>query len=66
MKSVQEVPIALKSLSGDEIRYMGLSKASDITQVAPNLSISGQSSINIQINIRGVGTKDFLVIPVVP
>lgn len=58
-ESIQEVPIAMQVLNGNDLAKMGVQKASDITKMSPNVNISGQSSANKQISIRGVGTSDF-------
>ncbi len=58
-ESVQDVPIAMQAFTGDQIRTMRVSEASDITRLAPNLNLSTQNTASQQINIRGVGTSDF-------
>ena len=58
-ESVQDVPIAIQAFSGDDINNLGVSKASDITKLAPNLNIATQNAMSQQIVIRGVGTNDF-------
>lgn len=58
-QSVQDVPIAMQAFTGDQLNSMGISRASDITKLAPNMNVSGQNAANRQINIRGVGTNDF-------
>ena len=58
-ESIQEIPIAMQALYGDQLKKMGIQKASDITRISPNVNISGQNAANQQINIRGVGTSDF-------
>ncbi|MGI9284798.1 MAG: TonB-dependent receptor, partial [Pseudomonadales bacterium] len=58
-QSIQDVPIAMQAYSSDQMRAMSVQKASDITRMAPNINISGNSPANQQINIRGVGTNDF-------
>lgn len=58
-ESLQQVPISIHVFTGEQIREMRIDTAADIVKLAPNITISGQSSINRQINIRGVGTSDF-------
>ncbi len=58
-ESLQVVPMAIQAFSGDEIRNLRISRASDITKLAPNLNLSTQNTASRQINIRGVGTSDF-------
>jgi iron complex outermembrane receptor protein len=58
-ESVQDVPIALQAYTGEEIKNLRITRASDITRLAPNLNLSTQNTASRQINIRGVGTSDF-------
>ena len=58
-ESIQEVPIAMQAVYGDQLKKLGIQKASDITRITPNVNISGQNAANQQISIRGVGTSDF-------
>jgi len=58
-ESVQDVPIALQAYTGEEISNLRITRASDITRLAPNLNLSTQNTASRQINIRGVGTSDF-------
>lgn len=58
-ENVQDVPIAIQAFDGDALEEQGISEASDITNLAPNLNISATNPVNKAINIRGVGTNDF-------
>ncbi|MEM7016523.1 MAG: TonB-dependent receptor [Pseudomonadota bacterium] len=58
-ESLQDVPVTMQAYSGEQIRTLRISRASDITKLAPNLSLSTQNTASRQINIRGVGTSDF-------
>jgi iron complex outermembrane recepter protein len=58
-ESLQEVPMAIQAFSAEEIRTLRVTRASDITKLAPNLNLSTQNTASRQINIRGVGTSDF-------
>jgi iron complex outermembrane receptor protein len=58
-ESLQEVPMAIQAFTGEQIRNLRISRASDITRLAPNLNLSTQNTASRQINIRGVGTSDF-------
>jgi iron complex outermembrane receptor protein len=58
-ESVQDVPITMQAFTADQLRSFRISKASDITRLAPNLNLSTQNTASRQINIRGVGTSDF-------
>jgi len=63
-ESVQDVPISITALSGDELRGLGIEDISDAARYAPNVSfdataaVSG-SSIASTVFIRGVGQTDF-------
>lgn len=58
-QSLQDVPIALQAFSGDQIRELGVARASDVVMLAPNMAISQQNMMNSSIAIRGIGTSDF-------
>jgi len=58
-QSIQDVPISMQAYTDEQLRALSIQKASDVTRMAPNINISGQSPANQQINIRGVGTNDF-------
>ena len=57
-QSLQDVPIALQAFSGDQIRELGVARASDVVMLAPNMAISQQNMMNSSIAIRGIGTSD--------
>ncbi len=60
-ESVQDVPIAVTAISGEEVREFGFSSAIDIVAQAPNVTASSAygpgSSANVVI--RGIGQNDF-------
>jgi iron complex outermembrane receptor protein len=58
-ESLQDVPIAIQAFTGEEIKNLRVTRASDIARLAPNLNLSTQNTASRQINIRGVGTSDF-------
>jgi len=58
-QSLQDVPITMQAFTGDQIRERGISRASDVVMLAPNMSISQQNNANQSIAIRGIGTSDF-------
>lgn len=62
-QNVQDVPIAITTLSGDEIRNLGFKSAADIQYQTPGLIVS-YSSTNAIPNfvLRGVGLNDFTAI----
>lgn len=62
----QDVPIAITALSGDAIAATGATNFADAGDLAPNVQIDSISPINgssntPNINIRGIGTTDFLL-----
>ena len=58
-ESVQDVPIAIQAISGEDLNALGVQTAADVTKLAPNINISTQNPVSQAINIRGVGTNDF-------
>ena len=58
VQSIQEVPIALTALNGDELNEAGIVTVQNIQNISPSLSISSSTSEsrNSTIRIRGVGT----------
>jgi len=58
-ESIQDVPISMQAVSGEEIRNMGLTRSDQILNLYPNITASLQSENNINFFIRGVGTSDF-------
>jgi len=62
-QNIQDVPIAITALSGDEIRALGFENAADVQYQVPGLIVS-YSSTNAIPNfvLRGVGLNDFTAI----
>ena len=60
-QSVQEVGIAITSLTGTEIRELGFATALDISHQTPGLEVASAygTGSSAQIMIRGVGQNDF-------
>lgn len=58
-ESVQDVPIAINALSGDQLDKLGVRGSDDLTTLYPNLSLKATNSINSGFSIRGVGTNNF-------
>lgn len=56
---MQDVPIAINSLSGEELAKNGVDDINDITTLFPNISVSSNSQVVAQYRIRGVGTSNF-------
>lgn len=62
-QSVQDVPIAVSSLSSEEIKDLGFESASDIQFQTPGLVVSYSSTSAIpNFSLRGVGLNDFTAI----
>ncbi|XPF93286.1 TonB-dependent receptor [Colwellia sp. RE-S-Sl-9] len=59
VESVQSVPIAMNTLSGEELVKNGVDDINDITTLFPNISVSSNSQVVAQYRIRGVGTSNF-------
>lgn len=58
-ESLQDVPISLSAIGGDEIAALRVSDPSDLTRVAPSFNIATAQGVRPQIGIRGVGTQRF-------
>jgi len=68
VESLQDAPLSITSIQGDQLEEMGIADITGIASVAPNVSfstsgaVSGSSS-NAVVYIRGVGQNDY--VPVV-
>jgi len=58
-ESIQDVPISMQAMSGDELQELGVSDSKDIMKLMPNVNLSSASANNANFFIRGVGTDDF-------
>lgn len=56
-ESVQDVPIAISSLSAETIEKQGAFNLKQVVQQLPSLNIQGYSGRNQTITIRGIGTN---------
>lgn len=54
-QSLQDVPIAVSTLSGDALKQNKIANLEDVAAVIPNLSFSGSPGTNT-VRIRGLGT----------
>ena len=54
-ESVQDVPIAVTALSGEQVQQSGAVGLSQVQQLAPSLQITATNPRNTNINIRGLG-----------
>lgn len=61
---LQDTPVAVTALSGEQLEAKGLTSVADLRQTTPNLNITngiaGGSSSNAAIFIRGIGQRDFI------
>ena len=62
----QDVPLAITAVSGQRLAEIGKTNISDIGDLSPNVQIDSISPVNgssntPNINIRGIGTTDFLL-----
>lgn len=68
VESLQDTPLSITSIQGDQLEEMGVADLTGIASVAPNVSfstsgaVSGSSS-NAVVYIRGIGQNDY--VPVV-
>ena len=65
-ENLQEVPIAVSVHTGDALARQGLTNIAEIGDLIPNMEFDSISPINgssatPNINIRGIGTTDFLL-----
>lgn len=57
-QSMQEVPIAITAMSGEELTDQGVSDFQGISERTPGLLIGAFSPAQPEISIRGIGTKE--------
>lgn len=61
---LQDAPVAVTALSGEQLESRGITAVAELQQSAPNLNvtqgIAGGSSSNAAIFIRGIGQRDFV------
>jgi iron complex outermembrane receptor protein len=58
-ESVQDVPISIQALTGDDLNQYGVKRADDILGLFANVGSVTQAETNRNFFIRGVGTNDF-------
>ena len=58
-ESVQDVPIAIQTLTGTQLEKMGVDTADDILSLFSNVSTNAANEVNSGFTIRGVGTNNF-------
>jgi len=55
-ETLQDAPLAISALSGDQLRTEGLRNLSDLARVIPNIDVA--TDAQAQIYIRGVGARN--------
>lgn len=55
VSTVQETPLAVTAITGDDLAQRNITSAKDLSGLAPNLNVSGSSS-EVVISIRGVSS----------
>ncbi len=58
-QSLQEVPISVTALSGDQMEALGISDFTEVTQQMPNVQINAWSPKLTIFNLRGVSQNNF-------
>ncbi|MGI9233734.1 MAG: TonB-dependent receptor [Woeseiaceae bacterium] len=59
-ESVQDIPLSVSAMTGDQLDALGLSDMTEITQQIPNLQINAWSPQLTIFNIRGVSQNNFV------
>lgn len=57
-ESLQDVPIAVSAITGDTMKTLGVTNASDLVDLTPGFSAGAQQGSNRNYFLRGVGTSD--------
>lgn len=52
-----DVPISVTNVGQEELKQRGVKKLQDISEIAPNISMTGGKNFNAKITIRGVGAN---------
>jgi len=58
-ESLQDVPIAINAMTGDELDRLGVATAEEVLKLVPNAGTVPQGGAKQNFFIRGVGTADF-------
>lgn len=58
-ESLQDVPIAMQAVTGDQLERYNADSAEDILNLFPNLNTNVSNEVNKGFTIRGVGTNNF-------
>ena len=57
-ESLQDVPVAVSALTGDTLKTLGITNASELVNVTPGFALGAQAGSNRNYFLRGVGTSD--------
>ena len=58
-ENLQNVPITMQAVTGEQLQEARVKQLTDIVQMAPNLNVVVQNSLSQHVVIRGVGTNEF-------
>lgn len=58
-ESVQDIPIAINAVTGEQLDALQIRDTDDIIKLFPNLTTQNAHAINSGLTIRGVGTKNW-------
>lgn len=58
-ESLSDVPVAVTAYTGEGMKALGITDASDLVEITPGLTAADQSGSNKNYFLRGVGTSDF-------
>ncbi len=57
-ESVQNVPISITALSGDDLARRGLTDLQDVARSVPNFDMPSSNNLrNVRVRIRGIGSS---------
>lgn len=57
-ESLQDVPVAVSAFTGDTMKTLGITNASDLVDLTPGFASATQQGSNRNYFLRGVGTSD--------
>src|SRR5688572_1778733 len=61
-QNLQEVPVAVSAVSGEQLEARGVAQVTDVVRVAPSLTITeNTNATGNSINLRGIGTFSFSI-----
>ena len=59
-ENLQDVPISVKAITGDQMRYRQINTAFDLLSVVPGLEVNGTLGKNVPVfTLRGISMRDF-------